>query len=209
MADSEHLRRLINASGYAFQLAAEGVIGDHRKSASQVVAREHPWLHDGTGQSGFVDFVIQRDMFRFIVECKRTTDGDWLFLVPDATNNEASIFDCHWSQELDDKHEVADWGPVHFRPTHPLAQFCCVRGQGEGQVSFLDRIGSELIYATEAIASAEIKVETFFHERTAVYIPAIVTNARLHVATFATHDVNLTSGQVANCEFSEVPTAAS
>lgn len=200
MSDGDHLKRLINASGYAFQLAVESLAENCSNDGFKVVAREHPWLHSEAGTGGFIDFVVEKNSVRFLVECKRTTDAEWLFLVPRHDYMAASLFDCYWCSVLEPGKRIADWDPVWLHPKHPISQFCCVRGRGEAQVAYLDNIAAGLVYASEALAAVEATLEkSAFGDRTAVYLPVVVTNATLQVAEFDPTTVDLRSGRLDTC----------
>lgn len=50
-------------------------------------AQEHPWRAED-GREGFIDIIIRnrRENDRMVLECKRTRDADWVFLVPENGN---------------------------------------------------------------------------------------------------------------------------
>lgn len=202
MSDKSAAIRLLNASGYAFQLAVESVVANCAYADVVVASREHPWRHEHLQKSGFIDLIVEKGMTRLVVECKRTTNAQWLFLVPDPTDVDVGEFHCLWSMYFEPNVPAWDWGRELLSPKSATSQFCCVRGSGEGQVAAIDRIGAELVYATEALAHEE---RNRISEEMAApfpmrYIPVIVTNADLAIARFDPRNVDVTSGRLEDCE---------
>src|SRR5262249_25748498 len=83
MKPEEEFRKIVNASGFLFQLRVENEIEttqlDHRWT---VLAREHPWQDVASDRNGYIDLVLGKANVRLVIECKRTRDADWIFLVP-------------------------------------------------------------------------------------------------------------------------------
>jgi hypothetical protein len=53
------LLKLINGSGFPFQMAAkERIQSTSDAHGWEVVAEEHPWRHPSAGSAGFVDLVL-------------------------------------------------------------------------------------------------------------------------------------------------------
>lgn len=77
--DKDPLTRLVNASGFAFQIGLEHQITQSRDQHRWVVmSREH-----GSGN------------LRLVLECKRPRDGTWMFLVPgEAVKEENRVRVC-------------------------------------------------------------------------------------------------------------------
>lgn len=203
--DEQHkLVKLLNSSGFAFQLGVEAnVRNGHECRALARIIREHPWFHENRNESGFVDLIIEKEVGRFVVECKRTTEAKWLFLDPGPRDAETPRAKLHWQCRLDGKNIVKDWSDIGVHPPSPEVQFCNVRGGGENRQSMLDRIGFELIAATEAVASKEMSLlpgGDLFHY---YYVPVIVTNAELLVGKFNPETLDLDSGKIDSAEFSK------
>jgi hypothetical protein len=75
-------RKLLNASGFAFQLAIEYAVQAKAGGIqSCIVGREHPW---SSGSAvGFADIALSCVNLFVVVECKRTRDAAWTFLMAD------------------------------------------------------------------------------------------------------------------------------
>jgi hypothetical protein len=202
MSDRGDMLKLLNASGYAFQLAVESLVASQRIDGVEVAAREHPWVHEQSQRSGFIDLIIEKHLLRLVVECKRTTDANWLFLMPADADANVHDFHCLWSMYFEPNVPASEWDREPILPPSASSQFCCVRGSGEGQVAAIDRIGAELIYAAEALAKEERAriPEHAYTDYALRYIPVIVTNAGLAVAKFDPKDVDLATGKLSNCE---------
>jgi len=73
---SEELEKLVNRSGFLFQMSVENHV---RETSSEhgweILASEYPWAAPDAAKSGFVDFIAGRSGLRCVVECKRTQDG--------------------------------------------------------------------------------------------------------------------------------------
>jgi hypothetical protein len=56
------LLKLINGSGFPFQMAAkERIQSTSDAHGWEVVAEEHPWRHPSAGSAGFVDLVLHEN----------------------------------------------------------------------------------------------------------------------------------------------------
>jgi hypothetical protein len=75
-------REIIDASGFAFQLAVERLVKRLPKPSKwRVIAGEFGWRNRETNGSGYIDIVLEYDKWIYVpVECKRTQDASWVFL---------------------------------------------------------------------------------------------------------------------------------
>lgn len=206
MKDEDDLRRLLNATGFAFQLAIEESIRKtHTEHGWEVAAREHPWVHEATGTSGHIDIVLEKNAGRLVLECKRTSDARWLFLIPKAEDRDSVRFRSLWCHIPEEGDSLLGWGEFRVLPANAESQFCNVRGSGEGKITLLERLASELARSVEGLASEEGQIArqgTFFPH---IYIPVIVTNAELVVATVDPSAIPLGSGKLDDATFRRVP----
>lgn len=164
MSDNRELLSLLNASGFAFQLGVERSLQSAvQRGICRIPAVEHPWKHQENGDSGFIDIVVQRGIGHLVVECKRTKDAKWLFLVPKTSRDAVSRYRCLWYASFGDGKGTSEWSDIVLAPICPESSFCCIRGTGEGQNPLLDRIGSEMIIATEALLNEVTATSTAEH----------------------------------------------
>ncbi len=206
---------LINQSGFPFQLGVKHEIertsNEHRW---KVAASEHRWSHDTEHSSGFIDLVMQHDtivIVRMIVECKRTKDGaQWIFLTPSARAANMGRMSFFGAATGPNWRQRAGWIDLIYDPETPEAEFCTIHREEDGKRPMLERLADTILPAAEAVA-----IEEFGHmappptemPQIRVYLPAIITNAKLLTATFDPKDVDLETGRLREdaCQFTEVP----
>lgn len=206
MGTDGELNRIVNASGFLFQLRVEHEVRakelHHRWS---VLANEHPWHDVSSGSSGYIDLVLSKVNVRLVIECKRSRDAKWVFLVPKGEPsgklvrcmkiNSPSLGEFKWV-----------WENAYVEPETYLSSFCAVRGSGEGQAPMLERLCQNLLDSLESLAIEEIQLacrDTYGH--TYVYVPLVVTNADLQICEFDTKEISLDDGTIDLAEFEAVP----
>ena len=205
---SESLLGIVNSSGFPFQISVTQLIRQtqhQREEKWGVVATEHAWKHPLSDAEGFIDIVLLSGMGRMVVECKRTTDAHWIFLVPDGRLS-MSRSRLLWTHAPEGGPSAFDWHDFTIVPASPEASFCTLRGQGAFDQPMLERLSNILLASTEALASQEITLgphKAFGPAR--IYFPTIVTNATLQVCKFDPSTVDLSTGQLPNAEFQDVP----
>jgi hypothetical protein len=212
----EKLRKLVNASGFAFQLRIAEEIRSMEHEAWQVVAQEHPWKDAETQNEGFIDIVVGQntnyDLHRMIIECKRTRDADWVFLLPDTSSAiRGSLLRCMWvSTYPETLHDATGTRSGHHNfyvaPDSYISQFCVVRGSGEGQMPMLENLSRSVLESLECFAREEMVLWLRGnHSQRRYYVPIIVTNARLSVCKFKVGSISLVDGEIPDGEFEDVP----
>ncbi|HVQ38064.1 MAG TPA: hypothetical protein VMS31_11060, partial [Pyrinomonadaceae bacterium] len=191
----EELAKLVNRSGFLFQLAVE----DHvRAGKSQhdwdVVAREYPWATADRARSGFIDFVAERNTLRCVFECKRTQSGEWIFLVP-ADAAETIQLRTLWSIVGQNGKSGWGWGDWGFHPQTLRSEFCIVRGASDDDKPMLERIAGDHVRAAESLAREELAMPNRDYGVYG-YMPVVVTNAKLYACRVDTTQVDLTTGSL-------------
>ncbi len=196
----ESLLKLINASGFLFQLR---VAHEIEQSAGQhgyrIAAREHRWINPVSGDDGFIYLVLENGRLRLVVECKRVLDGTWVFLVPNTDRADTTRARAGWTHEGVDRSQLGGWHDFWVEPKSQEALFCQLRGQNERDKPMLERVAGTLLHAVEAIASEELgygRSDNTSRERIKFYVPVIVTNARLEMCRFSPSEVDINSGQL-------------
>lgn len=192
------LLSIVNASGFSFQLAIEQLIRGHIGKIPWRATREHHWLDPDSGAEGFSDIVVDSPLIMLVLECKRTTGGEWVFLVPDHEERQTQRFRGRWVERYQDVTPVHSWDDYPISPLSVESSFCIVRGHGEGQVPFLERISSELLSATNGIANQWTQsVKGLGTTDVHIFIPMIVTNAKLYLCRFDASKTPIGIGQIA------------
>jgi hypothetical protein len=209
MTSNDNLLKIANDSGFPLQIAIQHQV--EQASAGHgwsVRYAEHAWSNSSQEQSGFIDLVLQnRDETAFlVVECKRVREATWLFLRQDGLNKVRRHAKAWVSHCADDgKIKIFSWEDIAIDPPSYEGQFCAVRGQSINEKNLmLERIGGDLISATEALANEERDFRANGWSAR-FYFNVIVTTADLKVAKFSPGDITLVDGTLANAEFEDVP----
>lgn len=200
---SNDLSKLVNASGFAFQIAVEHQLRSTLKTCK--ITLEYPWHDETLGREGFIDLLLEQGGVTWVIECKRPKDGEWVFLVPN-DRVETPDLCCLWIAGAPNAKVMAGWDVVNLLPQSYQSMFCVVHGTGEGDRSLLERLGSQLILSASCLANEQLRaLKARPKEFIGVYIPVIVTTASLHVCRFDPSAVSLADGQLSNGKFEEVP----
>jgi hypothetical protein len=102
--------------------------------------------------------------------------------------------------------KLFDWGDISIYPPCYEALFCATRGQSTNDKrTMLERIGGELISATEALAMEEKDFRPQEEAPIRFYFNVIVTTADLKVTKFPPDGISLSDGTLASAEFEDVP----
>lgn len=207
-SDPESIK-IANDSGFPLQIAAERSVTETTASHGWSVRyAEHAWINHLDQQSGFIDLVLQdRDKSVFLViECKRVRQATWLFMHSNgeaAARRHAKSWVSHYSNGT---MKQFGWHDVPLDPMCPEAVFCAVRGQSvNDKTTLLERVGGELISATEALAQEEKDFRLPTQPTIRFYFNIIVTTADLKVAKFDPRVVSLADGTLADAEIMDVP----
>jgi hypothetical protein len=206
--DHSDLLRIANASGFPFQLKMEQEIRKtepERQHRWQFVAREFRWELPARAHEGFIDLVLESGIARMAIEFKRVTDGSWIFLIPDSAP-EVTSATLFWTRRGPQTDAISAYHSFTVAPRSFQAGFCVVRGHGEKEPPFMERLCTLLQESTQALAFQELSIpETSELDKARVFIPAIVTNARLYACEFASADVDLVSGKLPSARFTPLP----
>ena len=199
------LRGIVNASGFTFQLAIEKLIKPGRYPWE--ISREHHWSDPESNTEGFSDLIVDSPIITLIIECKRALYAKWAFLVPEGEHLLAEGAKCLWVGTAHDQRPVYGIEKFVFSPPSCRSSFCMVRGQGEGQSSILERLGSELVRATNGIAFQW--ANDVLHRGISnghFFIPMIVTTAHLFKCRFDPEETSIEDGKLPKeTQFEPVP----
>lgn len=210
--EKEKLLRLVNSSGFPFQLRiADQIRRQDPMFGWELLAQETPWRAEG-GREGFIDIVIRnrRENDRMVLECKRTREADWVFLLPQdgesdkGTRARMLYVDVPLDQSADELR--MGWHNFYTHPESTISEFCIVRGTGEGHRPMLENLCGVLLDSAECLAREESSVA--IERKTSLccsYIPVIVTNANLQVCRFELSSISLDDGEIPDGEFESVP----
>jgi hypothetical protein len=185
------------ASGFPFQTAVANVIGNAR--GWTIVAEEFPWQDDG-GADQFLDIIATSGSIVVTLECKKTQKETLTFLRPANSGNGVRRVRALYTSQIQDSTRrielfCSDW---YFAPESVESAFCVVSTSSSGKDQrLLERDAQLLVRGTDAYAQ---DVRRAFQpgpapEPDRPYLPLIVTNAPLFVATYDPTEVSLETGQ--------------
>ena len=201
----EILQSVVNASGFVFQLGIEHRIRETRSLHRwDVLAREHPWSVGD--RSGFIDLILEQGIVRLVIECKRPRDASWVFLVPAGGPEQATRCRAQWADASPGMPDLLGWDDFSVSPASTESEFCLIRGQGEGDRSLLERLSADLVQSLPSLANDDFQVaaSTRFSNQW-IYVPVIVTTAKLEICRFSSGDVDLREGTLEQTSFESVP----
>ncbi|SDA27270.1 hypothetical protein SAMN05216315_13255 [Nitrosospira sp. Nsp18] len=159
-------------------------------------------------QSGFIDLVLQ-DKYAttfLVIECKRMRDATWLFMQSGEGLEKQHTAKGWVSRFSPDKATYFGFHDVREDPATPEAIFCAVRGQSTNDKRTLfERIGGELVSATEALAQEERDFRPTVHDTIRFYFNVIVTTAELKMAYFSPGSISLSDGTLTDARIEDVP----
>src|SRR2546428_6399987 len=202
---SAGLTNLVNASGFLLQLAVEYKI---RQSSSrhnwEVLSSEHPWRDPQTGQEGFIDLVVALGAYRLVIECKRPQDSDWVFIVPADQKASVARVRSRWVRGTTED-AIAGWDDFRWAPPSFESAFCVIRGTGESDRPMLERLADVLLTSMDSLVDEELKLSKLLTSNLAIYVPMVVTTARLSVIHVNPEDVSLADGKISAVQCEQVP----
>lgn len=188
----EDLAKLVNRSGFLFQLGVEELIRQGLLYHNwEVLAREYPWSTNDRGKSGFVDIIAGRNNLRCVIECKRTQGGEWVFLVPQSASETLELRTL-WAV-VGENGNGWGWDDLDFNPASFGAEFCIVRGASDDDKPMLERVAGDLVRAAESLAREELHLHGK-HDGVFGYFPVIVTNATLVICRVEPKEIDTSTG---------------
>lgn len=199
----------INRSGFPLQIGlAHAIDSSQNEHGWRVLHQEHGWKNSHTGESGFIDLVVE-NQYRTVVlniECKRPQEATWQFLLP-APNDRHRRHCKFWATNGNNNGLTHfDWVDLTIEPTSYESGFCVIAGQDAKSRPMLERIASTVVKSTEALAQEEAELlEKQKVEHLRIYINVIVTTAKLEVCKFDPVQIDLETGTITEAEYEDVP----
>ena len=206
--DQKKLAEIVNQSGFPLQIG----IAQHIKLTSsehgwKVLHTEHSWESVENDENGFIDLILedQHGTSVVLVECKRVLESSWVFLNanPSLTNRRhaKTWVTCYISENL----ATYGWVDLTLEPSCPESQYCVVFGQDAKSKPMIERIGADLVSATEALAQEEKPYLARIKDAIRMYFSVIVTTAQLKICSFDPKDISLADGKINKSSFQDVP----
>jgi hypothetical protein len=191
-----------------FQLRVEHEVRQSRSEHGwNVVDREHPWINADSGEQGFIDLILEKELMSLVVECKRVRDGQWVFPIPTGRRGDRTDATCLAAQVAPLGKPESYWPNYEVEPASPGAEFCAIRGSGEDQPAMLERMAWRLLDSMDAVARERLKLEERAGERWPIprlWFPLVVTTAELVVCEASLSEISLDEGMLTGGGFTEV-----
>lgn len=196
---AQHPISCANGSGFPLQIAAAAAI--NKSHHWRVLVEEHPWRSAG-GAEGFIDIIAanrksQPHFEVLVIECKRVRQAGWVFLVPKLPPSDRRHAVIWGSHLVDATWRVCGWEDWACDPPSPRSEYCAIPGQEQGRKNLLERSTSELIESVEALATQEKVLQERKQSKggfARIYIPVLVTTAKLLVSYFDPESIALAEG---------------
>jgi len=209
MANDSDYIRIANESGFPFQIAVEQHVADLKSEQGwNVCYSEHAWFNRRDQQSGYIDIVVRnrhRTIF-LVIECKRPRDATWVFLNRKGDGESRNIAKGWVTDYSDGQFQRNGWEDHHLHPVCSQASYCAVRGQSDNdRNTMIERIGGELISATEGFANEQRDFRPDLMRDLRFYFSVIVTTAELRLVRFSAENLSLASGSVDDADTMTVP----
>lgn len=215
----------VSGSGYPLQIAIGNLVEQGVTFGTdtwRVRFKEHAWTERDGNSSGFIDLVIENAsaVVVFVVECKRFREANWLFLSSSGKRNETARARV-WSSVPDPSGSFVSasasdpmlvrrtprhfgWAETNCGPRSPEVEFCVPRKEKPSDTQGLEKIASNLVTATEALAAEELPLLSMpGSPSTRVYIPLIVSTADLRVCEFDPATIPMSSGDVSGADYAQ------
>jgi len=205
-------RKTANSSGFPLQIRIADVTNASRKW--KVIFEELPWKSPFENvPGGFIDLVARlvgyetAKQYNLVVECKRVLQTEWVFLIPGMNTVQRSHANLWLSHFQTDTWHSYGWSQMQAYPKNDEAKYCAIPGHANGRQNLIERSCADLVESVEGLALQEktlkSKLKTSFYT---IYIPVIVTTAKLRVAHFNPKDISLDEGKLpGSAQFKTVP----
>ncbi|WP_332774536.1 hypothetical protein [Polaromonas sp.] len=206
---NEHkLSDIVNQSGFPLQI---GVAHHVRETSAnhgwKVLYTEHSWKNAASNTDGFIDIVLEDEHGTsvMIVECKRVLESSWVFLNADTGVKNRRQAKAWVTCYISGSTGCFGWTDLTLEPSCPESQYCVIFGQDAKSKPMLERVGAELVFATEGVAEEENPYHARRQDSIRMYFSVIVTTARLKLCTFDPKEISLFDGKVSASSFQDVP----
>ena len=212
---------VVNATGFAFQLAVEELVARDRNAHGwTVTSREHGW-RDAARDPQFIDLVLTRGQIHLVVECKRLKDAQWVFLVPDGHRGRTAEPTRHCRAAVLSKQKTRE-GPraattLADFPVDPPSwesAFCSVGGASDRDRPLLDRLCAHVATSADAILDQQLTVDgrrdlhfpALRSDVIWIAVPVIITTESLWICRFDPGSVSPERGEIVSesAEFEQV-----
>lgn len=184
------------ASGFPFQTAVAQLVQQTRNC--ELVGEEIPW-RDETGTDQFLDLVAQKGDISLAIECKKTQKETLTFLCPGHADGNVIRARCVSLYQIQDSTHRMQFAcnDLTLMPKSAESMFCVVSTSDSGKDQrLLERDAQRLVRGADAYQHRrEREINVRVVQKDKLFIPLLVTNAKLFVADYDPADVSLETGQ--------------
>jgi hypothetical protein len=154
----------------------------------RVIAQEHKWENPEASLDGYIDLLIKHRIqpCTVVVECKRATGRNWIFLTPEGCRNFSKKVSTFAVFSVRESTNHSGWyKDLVLEADSPESAFCIVQGQDERNTPMLERIADTLLPSTEGVGLEYLSINQSKQIQTYHFIfPMVVTNAALFTCSF-------------------------
>jgi len=207
MLDEKNLTNVVNGSGFPLQIK----LMDHISKTThehgwRISCYEHSWKDHERGQEGFIDIAItnRHNTLTLIIECKRAQDTAWVFINSNNTQKKRTHIKGWLTSTGRAFSDKFCWVDLQAEPRCFEADFAIINGQSNQSKPLLERVGADLVFATEAFAK-EDRSHTQATTGLCVYLSAIITTIPLYACDIPPDNITLSEGKVAAPKFTVQP----
>jgi len=203
----DNLLKIVDSSGYQFQQAVEEKLRSLSTNRGfDKILNEHSWCNEKEKISGFIDIIAIHDYARLVVECKRSLDASWIFLLPTERQVETNTARLGWGYRNDSNKQIlTGYTDFSFVPNSYVSNFCVIRGTDSNNSSFLERLCNILILSQDAITEEELTASKNTLTNRILTVPIIITTAQLFACKYDIKDISLKNGFTSKADFEKVP----
>jgi hypothetical protein len=208
MIKDDKLIKIVNSSGFPLQISIENLVEETKgETGWHVLATEHAWKNDLTGENGFIDLILEdRERTKLLnVECKRVQNSSWIFLQPTPELKMRRLIKAWASYYTGGEWKNFGWNDMSGTPSTAQSQFCVVPGQDSKAKPMLERVAAEVVSATESFAHEDKNYMGDRSEYLRIFFNIIVTTAELRICNFDPKNVSIENGEIKDIEFQIVP----
>jgi hypothetical protein len=192
--DRGELLKIVDSSGFAFQSKVAHLFKESLSDRPDIIEEQY-WCLPDEKKDGYIDIIAVLEHVRFIVECKKSTDDNWIFLSPKPVKNHLSnkFRWVHFSKNNNSYYH--GWDEFHPIDLHIPESAQCVLSKSKREFPLLEVIGSTLLDSVKAISNDEMRISCDY-KKNMFYVPIIVTTARLHLCEYDYDSVDINTGKI-------------
>ena len=206
--DHKKLADIVNQSGFPLQIGVSNHVHETTaKHGWKVLYTEHSWKNNNDGTEGFIDIVLENHHSTsvMVLECKRVLESSWIFLNPSSTVPMRRHAKSWVTRYATGCFKCFDWVDLTLDPSCPESQYCVIPGQDSKSKPMIERVGADLVSATEGLAWEEKDYVAQRQDALRMYFSVIVTTAELKLCSFDPKSIALSDGKVSTPVFEDVP----